>query len=95
MAEVIGVADAKRRFAELIDRVGRGERFIVTRRGRPVMALVPAEEEERESEPEYTGYAALAGALADWPEFDEIMKEVVAGRRHDRYRDLSFLDELG
>ena len=93
MAEVIGVAEAKRRFAELIDRVQSGERFVVARRGRPVMALGPPADEEDDSEPVYTGFAALAGALADWPEFDEIMKEVVAGRRNDRYRDLSFLDE--
>jgi hypothetical protein len=58
--------------------------------------LGPAEDEEDDDEPsEYTGFAALAGALADWPEFDEIMNEVVAGRRNDRYRDVSFLDELG
>jgi prevent-host-death family protein len=95
MAEVIGVAEAKRRFAELIDRVQSGERFVVARRGRPVMMLGPAEDEEDDSEPsEYTGFAALAGALADWPEFDEIMKEVVASRRYSRDRDVPYFDEL-
>jgi prevent-host-death family protein len=93
MAEVIGVADAKRRFAELIDRVQRGERFVVARRGRPVMALVPAGDEQEE-EFEYTGFAALAGALADWPEFDEIMKEVVASRKDARDRDMPYFDEF-
>ena len=93
MAEVIGVADAKRRFAELIDRVQRGERFVVARRGRPVMALVPARDEQEE-EIEHTGFAALAGALADWPEFDEIMREVVASRKDARDRDMPYFDEF-
>jgi tRNA(fMet)-specific endonuclease VapC len=34
----------------LIERVGRGERFVVTRRGRPVLGLVPAEEAARAEE---------------------------------------------
>jgi prevent-host-death family protein len=95
MAEVIGVAEAKRRFAELIDRVQRGERFVVARRGRPVMALGPPEDDEDDSEAAaYIGFAALAGALADWPQFDQAMQEVVASRKDTRHRDLSFLDEI-
>ena len=95
MAEVLGVAEAKRRFAEIIDRVQQGERFVIARRGRPVMALVPAEDDEDESEPaQYTGFAALAGALADWPEFDDIMKEVVASRKDARDRDMPYFDDF-
>ena len=95
MAGVLGVAEAKRRFSELIERVQRGERFVIARRGKPVLALVPPELGGDEDEPrQYLGLAALAGSLADWPEFDEIMQEVVASRRHARDREVPYFDDL-
>ncbi len=39
----IGVYDAKTQLSKLLDRVCRGERFVITRHGRPVAQLVPAE----------------------------------------------------
>ncbi len=39
--EHIGVADAKRRFSELTERVRNGESFVIVNRGHPVVALVP------------------------------------------------------
>ena len=40
MAE-IGAYEAKTRLAELLGRVERGERIVITRHGRPVAQLVP------------------------------------------------------
>lgn len=40
----IGVYEAKTRLAQLIARVARGERIIITRRGTPVAVLHPAGE---------------------------------------------------
>lgn len=80
MTESMGVAETKQRFAELIDRVLDGERFIVTRRGRPVASLVPVVDEASGGERTYLGLAAFAGYLADWPEFEETMAEVIASR---------------
>lgn len=95
MAEVIGVAEAKRRFAELIDRVQHGERFVVARRGRPVLALVPPAYADRGDEnSEFTGFAALAGIMSDWPEFGEVMDEVYASRQDQRDRDMPYFDDL-
>jgi prevent-host-death family protein len=37
----IGVSDAKTQLPKLLDRVSRGERFLITRHGRPVAQLVP------------------------------------------------------
>ena len=84
MTESMGVAETKQRFAELIDRVLAGERFVVTRRGRPVAALVPTTDEAVAASEErtYLGLAAFAGALSDWPEFEETMAEVIASRKH-------------
>ena len=44
LVHVINVAEAKRRFSELIERVGRGERIIIARRRKPVMGLVSPNE---------------------------------------------------
>ncbi len=85
MAKALGVAEAKRRFSELIERVGRGERFVVSRRGRPAVALVPPTE-GREPTVRPVGLAAVAGALADWRQLDEVVAEIYASRRRARDR---------
>jgi prevent-host-death family protein len=78
----IGVAEAKRRFSELLDRVADGERIVVERRGRPAVVLVPPHDEATSgARPAPVGYAALAGALADLPELDEILSDVAEARR--------------
>jgi prevent-host-death family protein len=85
--ESLGVAEAKRRFAELIDRVQRGERFLVSRRGRPAVALVPPVGELRQpARPAPVGLAAVAGALADWEELDQVVADIYAARRRARDR---------
>lgn len=38
----IGVYDAKTQLPKLLARVSRGERFLITKHGRPVAQLVPA-----------------------------------------------------
>lgn len=93
MTEQMGVAETKQRFAELIDRVLDGERFIVTRRGRPVAALVPATADATNEPSRFLGLAAFAGAMADVPEFEAVMAEVIASRKDERQRpapDLGF-----
>lgn len=45
--ERIGIYDARSRLSELVDRVEAGEEVILTRRGRPIVRLVRAEEEAR------------------------------------------------
>lgn len=77
-----GVAEAKRRFAELLDRVGAGERIEVRRRGRPAVVLVPASTEALEQPaPAPLGLAAVAGALADWDDLDAVVEDLYAARR--------------
>ena len=83
MTEEMGVAETKQRFAELIDRVLDGERFVVTRRGRPVAALVPATDAAASEPSRFLGLAAFAGAMADVPEFETVMAEVIASRKDE------------
>jgi prevent-host-death family protein len=91
MTSVLGVAETKRRFAELLDRVLRGEQFVVARRGRPVAALVPADQASvRADEP--IGLAAVAGALADWDDLDDTMTVIVDARKRERGRPAPALD---
>jgi prevent-host-death family protein len=85
MAEMLSVAEAKRRFSELIDRVGRGERFVVTRHGKPVLALVRADESEPARE-RPLGLLSVVGAFADVEDFEEVMEDVVKQRRRSRGR---------
>jgi len=77
--EPLSVAEAKARFSELADRVARGERFVVTRRGVPALGLVPPNEVGA-TPSEKVGLAALAGALADWDEIDEVVAEIYRAR---------------
>jgi prevent-host-death family protein len=92
MAEIVGVAEAKRRFSELIERVRRGERFLVSRRGKPAVALVSPEEMPREPELRPMGLAAVAGELADWEELDEVVSDIYRSRRRARDRAAPELD---
>jgi prevent-host-death family protein len=41
----IGVYDAKTQLPKLLERLRRGERFLITKHGRPVAELVPAKAE--------------------------------------------------
>ncbi len=86
MAQQLSVAEAKRRFSELIERVARGERFTVTRRGRPALALVPPSIADAGPRERPVGLAAVAGALADWTDLDDTVAEIYASRRRAKDR---------
>jgi prevent-host-death family protein len=90
--EDIGVAEAKRRFSELTDRVVHGESFVVSRRGKAVLALVPADAAQATDRRRRTGFAALAGALAEWETVKDDMASVVRSRAKDRPRPAPELD---
>jgi antitoxin (DNA-binding transcriptional repressor) of toxin-antitoxin stability system len=84
----MGVAEAKRRFSELIDRVEEGERFVVSRRGRPAVVLSPPTPDAlRDTRQKPIGLAAVAGALAEWDDLDEAVRDIYAARRRSRDRD--------
>ncbi len=84
MSPMPGVADTKRNFAEILDRVSEGEQVIVSRRGRPVAAIVPVPADGEDSP---LGLAAFAGALAAQHELDEVVAGVVATRSVARERE--------
>ena len=55
----VGAYQAKTRLAELLDRVERGERIVITRHGRPVAHLIPPP-----GKPDRTVDEAIDGILA-------------------------------
>ncbi|MBI2919244.1 MAG: type II toxin-antitoxin system prevent-host-death family antitoxin [Chloroflexi bacterium] len=83
MAGVLGVGEAKRRFSELMSRVAyKRERFLIERRGRPMVAIVSAEDLERlEHEPAAPkGLLAAVGAWADYEELDQVVEDIYRQR---------------
>ena len=83
----VSVAEAKARLSELLARVARGERFIVTKRGSAAAALVPVDQAVPPSR-RPLGLAAFAGALADWDDLPGAVDEIYRKRRHARDRDV-------
>jgi prevent-host-death family protein len=90
----IGVAEAKRRFADVLGTVRyQGERYVVERNGTPMAALVPLSDVSGTSEPNgRPGFLALVGAFEDEPEYAESLVEVVRSRSTQRSRPAPRLD---
>lgn len=88
MIETLGVAEAKRRFSELVDRVRGGERFLVARHGRPAVALVPPDDPSASSTGRPRGFLSLAGILADWSDdiVDQMVADIYTARRRAKDR---------
>jgi len=87
MTRSVGVAEAKRRFSELLDRVAGGEHIVVARRGRPAVVLVPpGSEPDPATRPAPTGFASIAGSLAEWPELDDAIDDALRARKNAKDR---------
>lgn len=91
--KTIAVAEAKRRFSELIERVQAGERFVVSRRGKPVVALVSPElAATGDDRAAPVGVAPFVGALADWEDLEDVVAEIYRARRKARSRPAPSFD---
>jgi prevent-host-death family protein len=84
---ILGVAEAKKRFSEIVDRVAKGERFVVSRRGKPAVALVsPSDVLSHSRQGPPRGLAAFAGALSEWDELEDVVEEIYAARSRSKDR---------
>lgn len=80
MEKVIGMAEAKSRLAEVVGQVVYGrERFILQRRGRPMVVMISVEEYERLKE--LAGIAAANSLSPLSPELHRRQEELVAQAR--------------
>lgn len=85
----MGVAEVKRRFADVVGQVMHGKRrVIVERRGRPVVAIVPLDEEELLSRPGERLAKAIGCGQEEGESFRELMSGIVAERRRRPPRSL-------
>jgi prevent-host-death family protein len=84
----IGIAEAKRRFADVLGTVRyQGERYLVERNGTPMAALVPLSDlPDVIAHVERPGFLALVGAFEDEPEYVDSLADVVRSRRAQRSR---------
>ncbi len=95
MENVLSVANAKKHLSEIMSRVAyNNERFLIERRGKPMAALVSAEDLARlEQEPKAgQGLLAAVGACADFDEWDQMIEEIYRQREQAQDRAVS-LDE--
>jgi prevent-host-death family protein len=100
MSGMIGVAETRRRFGEVIDRVLAGERVVVSRRGEPVAAIVPlggspetgSGEAAAETDGFPLGLGAVAGAMAGWDDLEEVIAAAVSTRSIAREREVLELE---
>jgi prevent-host-death family protein len=93
MSEAFNEREARHRFSELLGRAfHRGERFLVERRGKPIAAIVSAEElarlEEVDAARPGKGLLAAVGALAKVEGLDEILAEIQRQRTQASEREV-------
>ena len=86
------VADAKKHLSELMSRVAYNhERFLILRRGKPMAALVSAEDLARLEKDTVAprGLLAAVGAWADFEELDQVIKDIYRHREQAEDRPVS------
>ncbi len=83
MAEqTINIADAKKRFSELLGKVAYGkERIVITKRGRPMARLIPTEES-------FSHLADAEGWLDDNDPFFDAIGSLINNRKQHTPRIL-------
>jgi prevent-host-death family protein len=85
----MGVAEVKRRFADVVGEVMHtGRRIVVERRGRPVVAIVPIEESAEATTPGQRLAEAFGCGGDDGVAFHEFMLRVVEERHRRMPRPL-------
>ena len=90
----MGVAEVKRRFADVIGEVMHlRRRIIIERRGRPVAAIVPLEEAVDQLAPGEPTVAAAPLSEETFAEFERVMKHVLASRQNKEYGQVSEPEE--
>ena len=87
MSDELGIAELKRRFSELLDRVvHRHELVVIQKRGRKVAAMVPLDMvDESMLAVSGKGLLAAVGAWADFPDPDGFLRDL--RRARDRAKD--------
>jgi prevent-host-death family protein len=92
MSKNVSVAEIKAHFADWVRAAEAGESVVITRHGKPVVALVPADELEQLQRLKAAGpEKGLISAAGGWEGSDELAERVAEIRRSGP-RDFSGLD---
>lgn len=85
MMKRVSAAEAKARFAECLRSAEDGDEVVITRYGKAVAALVPAEELERLRRLRAAGpQAGLAGLVGKFEDMDDFVNDVQESATHRR-----------
>ncbi len=86
--EIIPVTRAKARLSEIVARlILRKEAVVITRKRRPVAALIPYEDWAKKEASDRQGLASAAGVLSDLDsDIDKMMEAVYAARAKAKER---------
>lgn len=86
--EMISLAGAKARFCELVERlILKKEHIVITKHGKPVAALMPYDEWERQQAGAAGGLADASGPGEDMDgEIDRMIEEIYESRAKARAR---------
>jgi prevent-host-death family protein len=77
----IGLFQAKNGLSELVERVSQGEEFIITRRGKEIAMLVPANRRSRRSPHEVIDHIRQTRVGARLPKGYTLRRLIEEGRR--------------
>jgi prevent-host-death family protein len=87
MTKRVSVAEAKRRFSDVVGAVRHGsQRFVIERRGTPVAAIVPIDDLAALEGRGARGLLALVGKFRDAKEMPALLDHIVATRSAQRRR---------
>ncbi len=92
---IINVAEAKRRFSELMNEVVYHKKsFLIARRGKPLVGLVPASEIKTTAPTSpLRGFLALVGTWGEFNDLDEVIEKIYQQRSEDKPRSVPPLEE--
>lgn len=91
----INVAEAKRRFSEIVNQVVyHKKRFLIARRGKPMAGLVPVSEVVvgAPATP-HKGFLPLTGLWKDVAHIDEMVSDIYKQRGKELQRPIPILDD--
>ena len=82
MSKNISVAEMKAHFADWVRTAEAGDSVVITRHGKPVVALVPAAELDQLARLKAAGpERGLAGLAGGWEDSEELVERISALRR--------------
>jgi prevent-host-death family protein len=82
MLKSVSVAEVKAHFADWVRAAESGESVVITRHGKPVVALVPTAELEQLARLKAAGpEKGLAGLAGGWEGSEELVERIMEARR--------------